>query len=69
MLSFSLFHVLWFRLLTVDDAINELGLISKIKAMYDNFEANSSINEDFTLEEEAEQNEFITALLETPVMK
>lgn len=40
-----------------------------MKMLYDNFEANSSINEDFTLEEEAEQTAFITALLETSVMK
>lgn len=40
-----------------------------MKDLYDNFEANSSIDENFTPQEEAEENDFIELLLETPVMK
>jgi hypothetical protein len=57
------------RLLTVSDDINNSKIISKMKTLYDNFEANSSINEDFTMEEENEQNDFIAELLQTSVMK
>lgn len=44
-------------------------IIRKMKILYDNFEANSSIDENFTQQEEIEENEFIELLLETPVMK
>jgi Endoribonuclease XendoU len=64
------FHVVvFFRLLAVDDAIDKLHIIKRLKKLYDNFEFNSSIDETVTREEEAEEMEFIDSLLETAVMK
>lgn len=40
-----------------------------MRILYDNFEANSSIDEIVTQEEDEEENDFIAALLETSVMK
>lgn len=43
--------------------------VKKMKILYDNFEANSSIDENLTEDEKIEENDFINFLLETPVMK
>lgn len=59
---------LW-RLLTVDPAVYAHATIKKMKILYDNFDANSSIDEVVTREEEEEESDFIAALLETSVMK
>lgn len=58
-----------FSLLTVSDEINQHETVRKLKILYDNFEANSSIDEIVTDEEIAEETEFISSLLQTSVMK
>lgn len=60
--------MIW-RLLTVNESVFDYEIIRKMKILYDNFEANSSVDENFTQQEEIEENEFIELLLETPVMK
>lgn len=40
-----------------------------MKMLYDNFEANSSLEETVTDEENEEEQEFINSLLKTSVMK
>lgn len=40
-----------------------------MKALYDNFEMNSLVDETITEHEEVEQSNFIEMLLATPVMK
>lgn len=65
-----IFNETWgFRLLTVNESVYDYEIIKKMKVLYDNFEANSSIDENFTPQEEAEENDFIELLLKTPVMK
>lgn len=40
-----------------------------MRALFDNYEMDSSINEQVTDQETKEENDFITALLKTDVMK
>ena len=62
----SFFH----RFLTIhDNAFDNSIIVNKMKALYDNFEALSSIDERFTTKEKEEQDEFIAELLKSPVMK
>lgn len=58
-----------YSLLSVDDFVNNAEIIRKMRALYDNFEANSSIDESITEEEVFEEKEFISSLIQTSVMK
>lgn len=58
------------RLLNVsEEALNSVPTIVKMRALFDNYEMDASINEKVTDQEIQEENDFITALLKTEVMK
>lgn len=61
--------MLYFRLLTVDEQIFKIETIAKMKALYDNYEQNVDVLENHTEQEKVEEQEFLTAILATPVMK
>lgn len=56
-------------MLTVDEKIFTIETIAKMKALYNNYEQNVDIKEQLTEQERIEEQEFITAILATPVMK
>lgn len=53
----------------MNESIYDYLIIQKMRALYDNFEADSTKDEIFTAQEEKEQDSFIEALLATSVMK
>lgn len=55
--------------MSVDDSINNFSIVKKMKVLYDNYEADSKVDEISSDEEHIEENEFISALLETSIMK
>lgn len=58
------------RLLNVsDETLNSVPTIVKMRALFDNYEMDASVNEIVTDQEIQEENDFITALLKTEVMK
>lgn len=61
--------MLCFRLLTVDERIFKIETIAKMKALYNNYEQNVDILEILTEQERVEEQDFLTAVLATPVMK
>ena len=46
-----------------------MNTVSKMKVMYDNYEQDTSINEYVLPIERKEENDFIDAVLSTPVMR
>lgn len=77
---FSLYWLfLWFlllfllcvcRLLTINETIlNEIPTIAKMRALFNNYELDSSINEYVSPIERQEENDFIDELQKTPVMR
>lgn len=59
-----------FRLLTINETIfNEIPTIAKMRALFNNYEVDSTINEYVSPVERQEENEFIDEVLKTPVMK
>lgn len=58
------------RLLNVsEETLNSVPTIVKMRALFDNYEMDASVNEIVTDQEIQEENDFITALLKTEVMK
>lgn len=55
--------------MTVDEQIFKIETIAKMKALYDNYEQNVDVLENLTEQEKIEEQEFLTAVLATPVMK
>lgn len=59
-----------FRLLNVDESIvYKIPTIQKLRALFDNYELDSSVSENVTPGERNEENEFLNAVLDTQVMK
>ena len=66
---FSLFKISCFRLLKIDDKLFTLPTVEKMKAMYNNYEQDAAINEYVSPIEKKEEDEFVDAVLATPVMR
>jgi poly(U)-specific endoribonuclease len=57
-------------LLQIDnEKLNAMTTVEKMKLMFNNYEQDTSINEYVTPIERKEENEFIDAVLATPVMR
>lgn len=59
----------FYRLLQIDEKLYAMNTVSKMKVMYDNYEQDTSINEYVLPIERKEENDFIEAVLSTPVMR
>lgn len=58
------------RLIQVDESIMDATqTLIKMRALFDNYEADASINEHVTPNERREENEFLNAVLDTQVMR
>lgn len=57
-----------FRLLEIQDDVNQIPTIELIKFLYDNYEYNSQLKEKMTEEMIKEQNNFLEVILQTNVM-
>lgn len=58
------------RLLSIDEsAVYKVPTIKKLRALFDNYELDSSAAENVTTSETSEENEFINAVLDTQVMQ
>jgi poly(U)-specific endoribonuclease len=57
------------RLLRIDEKVKTLNIVEKMKSMYNNYEQDTSINEYVLPIERKEENDFIDAVLATPVMR
>lgn len=53
----------------VNEIVSNNAMIMRMKALYNNFESNSLLDEIVTEEELDEENEFVELLLQTPVMR
>lgn len=80
MISFPLFwklfnetavdKLLFHSLLTVDESVvYKIPTIAKMRALYDNYEVDSSVRENVTPDEIVEEEEFVNEILDTQVMK
>lgn len=56
-------------LLQIDEKLYSMSTIEKMKLMFNNYEQDTSINEYVTPIERKEENDFIDAVLQTPVMR
>jgi poly(U)-specific endoribonuclease len=56
-------------LLQIDEQLYAVSTVEKMKVMFNNYEQDTSINEYVTPIERKEENEFIDAVLLTPVMR
>lgn len=70
---FLLTNILYYylcRLLTINETIlNEVQTIAKMRALFNNYEVDSTVNEYVSPVERQEENEFLDEVLKTPVMK
>jgi poly(U)-specific endoribonuclease len=57
------------RLLSIDDRLNQMPTVEKMKALFNNYELDTLTNEYVTPIERKEENEFLDAILATPVMR
>lgn len=58
------------RLIQVDESIlDATQTLIKMRALFDNYEADAAINEHVTPNERREENEFLNAVLDTQVMR
>lgn len=55
--------------MTVDDRLYQVATVEKMKALFNNYEIDTLVNEYVTPLEKKEENEFLDAVLSTPVMK
>lgn len=56
-------------MLQIDDKLFAVSTVEKMKAMYNNYEQDTAINEYVSPIERKEEDEFIDAVLATPVMR
>lgn len=61
--------LLFCRFLQIDEKLYTMNTVSKMKMMYDNYEQDTSINEYVSPIERTEENDFVDAVLTTPVMR
>lgn len=62
--------LIFFRLLRVNETIfDEVPTIAKMRALFNNYELDSLVNEYVSPIERQEENDFIDEMLKTPVMK
>lgn len=66
--QFSIFFFLG-RLLKIDEKLNSVTTVEKMKAMFNNYELDTAINEYVSPMERKEEDEFLEAVLATPVMR
>lgn len=52
-----------------ESVVFKVPTISKLRALYDNYEVDASMSEYVTLEEQNEDKEFLNTVLDTQVMK
>ena len=57
------------RLLNIDEKIWSVTTVEKMKAMYNNYEQDTAVNEYVSPIERKEEDEFVEAVLATPVMR
>lgn len=57
------------RLLKIDEKLFTVNTVEKMKVMYNNYEQDTSINEYVSPIERKEEDEFVDAVLATPVMR
>lgn len=63
-------ELLFFSLLTVDESVvYKIPTIAKMRALYDNYELDSSVRENVTPDEVLEEKEFVNEILDTQVMQ
>lgn len=63
-------ELLFFSLLTVDESVvYKIPTIAKMRALYDNYELDSSVRENVTPNEVLEEKEFVNEILDTQVMQ
>lgn len=59
-----------FRLLTLDESVlSATPTLIKMRALFDNYEIDTTVNEYVSPAERQEENDFLDAVLATPVMK
>lgn len=64
------FIILECRLLQVDETIlDATETLTKLRALFDNYEMDAAVNEHVSPIERKEENEFLNAVLATPVMR
>lgn len=69
---FDLFeiHEIDFRLLSVNEAsLNAIPTVAKMRALHNNYEKDTSVNEYVTAMERNEENDFIDSLLSSSIMR
>jgi len=59
----------YFRLLTVESSAYNKPTIAKLLVLHDNYEAAVGVSEDNTSEEKQEVDDFLDAILSTPIME
>lgn len=60
---------LFCSLLKIDDKLFTQSTVEKMKLMYNNYEQDTAINEYVSPNEKKEEDDFIDAVLATPVMR
>lgn len=53
----------------IDDKLDSVTTVEKMKAMFNNYEQDTAINEYVSPLERKEEDEFLEAVLATPVMR
>lgn len=59
---------LW-RLLRINNQVYDIPTVVKLKKLYDNYVVEANVDEEYTAQEKAEENEFLEAVASTPVMQ
>lgn len=57
------------RLLIIDEKLNAVTTVEKMKVMFNNYEQDTAINEYVSPIERKEEDEFLDSVLATPVMR
>lgn len=65
--DFNLFC--FFSLLKIDEKLFTVNTVEKMQVMYNNYEQDTTINEYVSPNERKEEDEFLEAVLATPVMR